>query len=132
MESLAIKTPTPGYVRGKSSPEKRSNDAGNTHHPRVAPPKSVYLAINQIGQGAHSPRNPMYFGRSFRGTIEVRMITFPTWTPAAAKPAMALPMMKAVELGAAAHKAEPTSNTNMLARNAYFGVVKVYTLPISS
>lgn len=74
----------------------------------------------------------MYFGRSFRGTIEVRMITLPTWTPAAAKPAMALPMMKAVELGAAPRRAEPISNTNMLARNVYFGVQKVYTLPMSS
>lgn len=45
---------------------------------------------------------------------------------------MALPIMKATEFGAAPHKAEPTSNTKMLARNVYFGVQMVYTLPMSS
>jgi hypothetical protein len=52
-------------------------------------------------------------GRLRSGTRGIMTIIPPLKTPADPDPAMARPIMKAVELGAAPHKAEPTSKTTM-------------------
>ena len=55
--------------------------------------------------------------------------TTPDWTPPAPRPAMALPMMKATELGAAPQMAEPTSNNTRAVRKVAFKFRKVYSFP---
>lgn len=62
----------------------------------------------------------MYCGRFSRGKIWVRMTEDPENIPAEPIPAMARPMMKAVELGAAPQIAEPTSKTTTAARKIIF------------
>ena len=49
------------------------------------------------------------------------MIMAPEKTPADPSPAIALPMIKAFELGAAPHIAEPTSKRPMEATKIHFG-----------
>ncbi len=46
----------------------------------------------------------------FTGEEQARRTT-PDWTPPAPRPAMARPMMKAIEFGAAPQMAEPASNS---------------------
>lgn len=55
--------------------------------------------------------------------------TTPDWTPPAPRPAMALPMMKAIELGAAPQMAEPTSNNTRAVRKVAFTFRKAYNFP---
>jgi hypothetical protein len=52
--------------------------------------------------------------------------------PAAPTPDIALPTMKAVELGAAPHKAEAASNSRTLERKTVFRGYSVYSVPKSS
>lgn len=53
----------------------------------------------------------------------------PDWMPPAPRPAMALPMMKAIEFGAAPQMAEPTSNKRTAARKVALTFMKVYIFP---
>lgn len=48
------------------------------------------------------------------------IIMLPVKIPAEARPATALPMMKAMELGAAPQRAEPTSKTTRQIRKVHF------------
>lgn len=50
----------------------------------------------------------------------VCLLTAPLKTPAAPIPEMALPTIKAAELGAAPHMMEPTSNKSTLRRRTVF------------
>lgn len=56
-------------------------------------------------------------------------LTTPEKIPAAPTPAMALPIMKTTELGAAPQIAEPISNSTTVARKVFFTEKKVYSLP---
>ena len=60
------------------------------------------------------------------------MPTTPDMTPPEPRPAMALPTMKASEVGAAPHRAEPASNRMMEARKVALTLKTRYTLPNSS
>lgn len=53
----------------------------------------------------------------------------PSWTPAAPRPAIALPMLKATEFGAAPQTAEPISNRTTDARKMALTLKKVYIFP---
>jgi hypothetical protein len=63
-----------------------------------------------------APMKPMNIGRLLRGTIKVTMTVDPAVMPAVPTPAMARPIMKAVEFGAAPQMAEPTSKTTTQTR----------------
>lgn len=63
-----------------------------------------------------APTMPTKMGLFLNGTICVTMTVDPAVMPAQPTPAIARPMMKAVELGAAPHRAEPTSKTMMVMR----------------
>lgn len=58
-----------------------------------------------------APKSPVYKGRLCKGTVMVIIIMTPENTPADPRPAIALPMMKILEDGAAAHSRDPISNT---------------------
>lgn len=62
-------------------------------------------------------------------TILEMMIIAPQKTPAAPSPAMALPMMKAAELGAAAQRMEPPSKIMEEIKYTHLRLKKVYILP---
>jgi hypothetical protein len=62
-------------------------------------------------------------------TILEMMIMAPQNTPAAPSPAMALPMMKAAELGAAAQRIEPPSKMIEEIKYTHLRLKKVYILP---
>lgn len=57
------------------------------------------------------------------------MIKAPAKIPAPPTPAIARPMIKASELGAAPHIAEPTSKMKMAVKKTHFTGKKVYSLP---
>jgi hypothetical protein len=57
--------------------------------------------------------------KDYRGKIDDKL-TVPVMIPAAPIPAIALPMMKATELGAAPQMAEAISNVKILARRTFF------------
>lgn len=56
-----------------------------------------------------APIRPWYIGRLSNGVIGIIMTTTPDMTPAEPIPAIARPIMKALEVGAAPHNAEPVS-----------------------
>jgi hypothetical protein len=62
-------------------------------------------------------------------TILEMMIIAPQKIPAAPSPEMALPMIKAGELGAAAQSIEPPSNMIEDIKYTHFRLKKVYILP---
>lgn len=53
-------------------------------------------------------------------------------TPPAPIPAMARPMMKAIELGAAAQRVEPTMNTTIDPKNVVLMGMNLYSFPNSN
>lgn len=57
-----------------------------------------------------APMNPVYIGRFTRGTEYATMIKAPEKIPALPMPAMARPIIKAMELGAAPQMRLPSSN----------------------
>ncbi len=57
-----------------------------------------------------APTNPMNAGRRFRGTVCATIRMAPEKTPAAPTPATALPMIRALELGATPQTRDPSSN----------------------
>jgi len=63
------------------------------------------------------PMNPIYMGRFCSGIIWVMMTVAPEKMPADPIPAMALPRINAVELGAPPHRADPTSKIKIAIRN---------------
>jgi hypothetical protein len=58
--------------------------------------------------------------------------TTPAMTPPEPIPAMALPMINAIELGAAPHIAEPTSKSTNDVKKTYLTRKQVYILPKTS
>ena len=68
-----------------------------------------------------APRNPVHIGRFRSGTLCMIMTIAPEKTPADPSPAIARPRMKAVELGAAPHRTEPSSKRPMTVRKTYLG-----------
>lgn len=66
------------------------------------------------------PMRPIYMGLFSNGNICVRMTEDPEKMPAEPMPAMARPMMKAVELGAPPQRAEPTSKMTVAIRKTTF------------
>jgi hypothetical protein len=83
---------------------KNGYDLKDTHHLRVDPSK-----------GENSKK-----------------LTTPAKIPAAPTPQIALPIMKAIELGAAPQRAEAVSNIRMLVSRVFFTEKKVYILPNNS
>jgi hypothetical protein len=67
-----------------------------------------------------SPKMLMKIGRFRKGTSGSMIILPPEKMPAAPAPAIARPLMKAVELGAAPQIAEPISKTTIDRRNTHF------------
>jgi hypothetical protein len=65
------------------------------------------------------PMRPPYMGRFSSGTIWAIIVVAPEKMPADPIPAMALPTMKLVELGAAPHRADPTSKKKMATRKRF-------------
>jgi hypothetical protein len=63
-----------------------------------------------------APKRPCHMGRFRSGVSGIIMTMTPENTPAEPQPAMALPSMKAVEVGAAPQRAEPASNRTTAAR----------------
>ena len=53
----------------------------------------------------------------------------PVTTPPAPRPAMALPRMKAMELGAAPQRADPTMKRKSDSKNSGFAGRNLYSLP---
>lgn len=71
-------------------------------------------------------------GRVASGMVDVIKMMAPAMMPALPIPAIARPMMKATELGAAPHRADPISKIKMRTKNTYLAVWKVYILPMSN
>lgn len=67
-----------------------------------------------------APKEPWYMGRSRSGTVWNKMTLAPERIPEHPIPAMALPTMKTIELGAAPQTADPTSKSRQLARKTGF------------
>jgi len=63
-----------------------------------------------------APMRPMYIGRFASGMMWMRMTLEPENMLADPRPAIARPMMNAVEFGAAPHNAEPTSKMPIATR----------------
>ena len=61
----------------------------------------------------------MKIGRFSRGTVLDKIRSAPVNTPAAPNPAMDLPMINAVELGATPQINDPISKMDMAAKNTY-------------
>jgi hypothetical protein len=59
-------------------------------------------------------------------------LTTPERTPPAPTPAIALPMMNAIEFGAAAQTVEPTTNTKMEPKKVALMGTNLYSFPKSS
>jgi hypothetical protein len=68
------------------------------------------------------PMKPVIIGRFCSGTASVMSTITPEKMPQEPSPAIALPIMKAVEFGAAPHIADPISNNTMAMRNTHLGV----------
>lgn len=68
-----------------------------------------------------APMKPVSMGRFCSGTLLAMTTIAPEKMPQEPNPAIALPMMKAVELGAAPHTAEPISNRTMADRSTRLG-----------
>jgi hypothetical protein len=66
------------------------------------------------------PRKPMYIGLFGSGTISDTTTVAPENIPADPIPAMARPMIKAVDDGAAPHRAEPPSKITIDTRKRSF------------
>ena len=60
--------------------------------------------------------SPIYIGCLCSRRIRVRMTVAAEKMPVEPDPAITLPMINAVELGAAPHRAEPTSKSRISAR----------------
>ena len=78
-----------------------------------APPKSgpATLAMPYM-----DPMMPVYVGRCRSGTAKEMMRIAPVNMPAAPRPAIARPIIKAVDVGAAPQTAEPTSKMSSAMR----------------
>jgi hypothetical protein len=76
-----------------------------------------------------APKKPWKSGRLWRGTLFKRIEIAPVKIPEEPKPAIARPMMRAMELGAAPQRAEPTSNKKIPVRKTHFVGAKVYIRP---
>lgn len=68
-----------------------------------------------------APIRPIYMGRFDRGAAYIMRIIAPLKRPPAPRPAIALPQMKAIEVGAAPQSADPTSKTKTRPMNIHFG-----------
>lgn len=84
-----------------------------------APPSSGPIT-EEIPKTA--PNRPLYNGLLARGMTDTIRIIAPFIMPAVPTPAIARPMMNAIEFGAAPHSADPISKTVMQMRKTYFGV----------
>jgi hypothetical protein len=67
------------------------------------------------------PMNPVIIGRFCRGTASVMMTMVPEKIPQDPIPAMALPIMNAIEFGAAPQIADPISKMMMAAKKIHLG-----------
>lgn len=67
-----------------------------------------------------APKTPWTFGRVCRGTTWTMQTIEPAKIPAAPTPAIALPMMNAVDVGAAPQSAEAASKMTMLVKKVVF------------
>lgn len=67
-----------------------------------------------------TPNIEVKIGRLRRGTSGSMTIIPPENMPADPKPAMARPIMKAIELGAAPQSADPTSKITIESRKTHF------------
>lgn len=66
------------------------------------------------------PEIEVSIGRLRRGTSETMIIMAPVKMPAEPTPAIARPIMNAVDVGAAPQITEPTSNTTMQEMKVHF------------
>lgn len=66
------------------------------------------------------PTIPMYVGLFLKGALAAMISKAPENRPAEPKPAIALPTIKATEVGAAPQIALPTSNQNRAIMNTNF------------
>ena len=72
-----------------------------------------------------APMVPWYFGRLCKGTKSTKMMIAPAVVPAVPIPAMARPIIKAVDVGAAAQTIEPISKTTIVAMKVVLVAKKV-------
>jgi len=68
-----------------------------------------------------APKKPCHSGLFARGRTDSIRTIAPDMMPADPIPAIALPIMKATEFGAAPHIADPTSKRPIKPKKIYFG-----------
>lgn len=124
-----VEAPSPGYVGGEGTTNKRTNNRRDAvdcteqtlilgslcQRYRIDNEDHLHTLVSKLGK---QPRKG--------GTAEC---TIPSWTPAAPKPAIARPIIKAIELGAAPQIADPTSNRATEKRKTALMLRKVYIFP---
>lgn len=75
------------------------------------------------------PMTLVYIGRCRSGTVSAIIIKAPEYIPAQPAPAMARPIIKASEVGAAAHTSDPSVKMATADRNTHLTEYKLYNLP---
>lgn len=128
-----VKAPPPRYVCRETTANNGTGNGGNAHeHTHQALQLRALVKGNHVNQGGDLVSTQSIFQHLKRRQSYCGELTIPAKIPAAPIPEIALPMMKAREVGAAPAITDATSKMITLIMRTCFRGHNVYSLPNSS